>query len=733
MSARTERETLRHRDPAFSQAFYARRGTGEQGFALRLARARLLHLRRRETAANWLALTASLTLYFLLAVSPAHANPVDGVRAGSLLLRGRGTSALQPAMRVDTEVDADVNGMIARVTVRQVFRNDGAEWMDGVYVFPLSEKSAVDRLEMRIGERVIVGEIRERAAARKVYEQAQEAGKQASLVEQERPNLFTTSVANVPPGETVTVEIGYLESLDYDHDQWSLRIPLTLTPRYVPGGTGDEVQSASAAREEATLPAIPQMGTPPLDAERVAPPVDPGSSVSQRVTIHISVDTGFRLASLRSLHHAVQVTESQSSYEVQLVEREVPADRDFELAWSPDVGTATGAALFTEQVGADTYALLMLVPPHEERAVVTAPREVIYIIDTSGSMEGNSIRQARKALTLALGRLRPSDRFNVIRFSDRTESLYLDPVPATPERIADALEFVAALDADGGTEMLPALRAALRMKASAEHLRQIVFITDGAVGNEEELFELIRRIGSGRLFTVGIGAAPNGHFMRTAAAMGRGTFTFIGADADVGQRMGELFEKIERPALTDIDLAWPSGIKGELSASRIPDVYYGEPVVLAARLTSLPRGLVSLSGRNGSGFWMRQIALSNPRKDAGVASLWARNRIEDLLDQRRAGADAETIRRQVLALALEHKLVSPYTSLVAVDRTPVRPAGIDSQAAAIPHTAPAGSAWAGAQVGYPGTATPARLHLLIGVAMLLGALFLLPRRQRVRA
>ena len=270
----------------------------------------------------------------------------------------------------------------------------------------------------------------------------------------------------------------------------------------------------------------------------MTPPVDPGSADSQRVSIQVSVDTGFRLATLRSLHHAVQVSESQSIYRVELVEREVPADLDFELVWSPDVGAAAGAALFTEQVGADTYALLMLVPPHEEKPVVTAPREVIYIIDTSGSMEGNSIRQARKALTLALGRLRPNDLFNVIRFSDRTETLYVDPVPATPEHVGDALDFVAALDANGGTEMLPALQAALRMRASSGHLRQIVFITDGAVGNEEELFALIGRIGSGRLFTVGIGAAPNGHFMRTAAAMGRGTFTFIGADADVGAAHG---------------------------------------------------------------------------------------------------------------------------------------------------------------------------------------------------
>ncbi|HZF24822.1 MAG TPA: marine proteobacterial sortase target protein [Steroidobacteraceae bacterium] len=715
----------------FGTEFHARRGTGEQPFPQRLARARLLHLRRRDTAANWLALTISIALYFLLSSSPVHANPMDGVRAGSLLLRGRGTEALQPAMRVDTEVDAQVSGMIARVTVRQVFRNAGADWMDGVYVFPLSEKSAVDRLEMHIGERVIVGEIREREAARKVFEQAQQAGKQASLVEQERPNLFTTSVANVPPGETVTIEIGYLEALDYDHGHWNLRIPLTLTPRYVPGGSATE-STTSVERSEASR-ALTGFGTRPADADRITPPVDQGSADSQRVSIHVNVDAGFRLGSLRSLYHAVQVRDSQSIYQVELVEHQVPADRDFELTWSPDVGAATGAAVFTERFGADTYGLLMLVPPHEERTLASPPREVIYIIDTSGSMEGNSIRQARAALQLALGRLGSGDLFNVIRFSDRTETLYADPVPASREHLDQALEYVGALQANGGTEMLPALQAAFRMRASAEHLRQIVFITDGAVGNEEELFALIRTLGAARLFTVGIGAAPNGHFMRTAAAMGRGTFTFIGTDGDVKERMGELFEKIERPALTDIELGWPNGTKAELSASRVPDVYYGEPVVLTARLNSAPRGFVTMSGRSASGFWMRQIPLASARANAGVASLWARNRIEDLLDQKRAGANPDTIREQVLSLALEHKLVSPYTSLVAVDRKPVRPAGIDSVQSAIPHTAPAGSAWAGVQVGYPNTATPARLHLLIGLALLLAALMFIPRSAWARA
>jgi Ca-activated chloride channel family protein len=468
------------------------------------------------------------------------------------------------------------------------------------------------------------------------------------------------------------------------------------------------------------------------DADRISPPVDPGSADSQSVSIRVSLDAGFRLARLRSLHHAVQMSEKERRYSVQLVEETIPADRDFELVWSADLGLAAGAAVFTEQVGSDTYALLMLVPPHEQATRPAAPREVIYIIDTSGSMQGPSIVQAKAALTMALNRLQPADRFNVIQFNSFTETLFPQPMPATVANVEAALDYVDALEADNGTEMLPALQAAFAMKPSATHLRQIVFITDGAVGNEEQLFALIKSsLGSARLFTVGIGAAPNGHFMRGAAAMGRGTFTFIGSDREVQQRMGQLFEKIESPALTDIELRWPEGLTADLALSSVPDVYYGEPVILSARLSGSARGLISLTGRSGSGYWLRQMQLSIATPSPGVASLWARGRIDDLLDERRAGANPDAIRQQVLALALAHRLVSPYTSLVAVDRTPVRPAAVASIPTAVPQVAPAGSAWSGAAVAYPSTATPAPLHLALGAMLLMLALVLLaPRRQR---
>lgn len=701
--------------------FDSRRGTGPEPFAQRLARARLLYLRRRETAANWLALAAVLALCTTMGwTNRAHATAVDGAGAGGLLLRNR-SGQLEPAVRVDTQVVAQVSGMVARVTVQQQFRNDTGEWMDAVYVFPLSEKAAVDRLEMRIADRVISGEIREREVARRVFERARDTGRRASLIEQERPNLFTSSIANVPPGETVAVEIGYLESLDYAEAQWSLRIPLTSAPRY-------HTCEISANADD---PAAGRLASAVSDAARISPPIDPGGAGSQRVSIRVAIDAGFRLARLRSLHHAVEVSDEGRVYAVRLAADHVPADRDFELVWSADLGSSTGAALFTEQLGADTYALLMLVPPHGQAARPAAPREVIFIIDTSGSMEGPSIRQARAALSLALERLGPGDLFNVIQFNSATESLFPQPVAASGSSRAAALEYVAALEANNGTEMLPALAAAFAMRSSAAHLRQIVFITDGAVGNEEQLLSVIgRELGRARLFTVGIGAAPNGYFMRSAAAMGRGTFTFIGSEREVQERMGQLFEKIESPALTDVELRWPEGVVAEATLSVVPDVYYGEPVLVSARLEGHARGLLSLTGRGNSGYWLRQVPLSMATAHAGVAALWARKRIDDLLDQRRAGADPEAVRKEVVTLAVEHRLVSPFTSLVAVDRTPARPAGMPGAHTAVPQVAPAGSAWSGTAVGYPTTATPAAQRFLLGLVLLSAAIVLLRARRR---
>jgi Ca-activated chloride channel homolog len=359
----------------------------------------------------------------------------------------------------------------------------------------------------------------------------------------------------------------------------------------------------------------------------------------------------------------------------------------------------------------------MLTPP-EEVSRQPQGREVEFIIDTSGSMYGPSIEQARAALELGVDRLSELDRFNIIRFSNDASSLFEAPQPVTTTSRALASRFIASLAASGGTEMRRALELAFDTPPSEGLLRQIVFVTDGSVSNEAELVALIRnRIGAARLFTVGIGVAANAYFLHEAAVAGRGSSTLIAQREQVGERMQDLFLKLERPALVDLELHWPGGVAVELAAPMASDLYAGDPLVILARLPNRPQGMLTLAGRTGHNAWLRQLPITFVGETAGIAKLWARERIGELSRQKNLGADAAQTEARIVELALQHHLVSEYTSLVAVDDTPVRPAGIPNRSEQAPTSAPLGSYWA-STTGFAGTATPAPLLMLIGCAVL---------------
>ena len=656
--------------------------------------------------ANWLALAALLALGIVW--SPADAAQAQAERAGTLWLKSAPDAAPAAALRQQTRMHATVTGSVVRVQVTQTFTNAGNGWVEGLYVFPLPADCAVDELRMQIGERTIVGEIRARQAAHEAYEQARREGRRASLVDQERPNMFTSAVANIPPGGTVTISIGYLESLPYRDGRYTLSLPLTITPRYTPGMNGDTA---------AVYPETPELV----------------SAAVQRVAIEVELDPGFALEGVQSLYHAIRTSATASGERITLAAEEAPADRDFELTWKPQVTPDTQAAAFAETSGADTYMLLLLTPPQMTTRQVLA-REVIFIIDTSGSMQGPSIEQARAALELGVARLKPTDRFNVIRFSDEASALFRAAQPASAVNVAAASGFIGALRASGGTEMRGALELAFASAPDPERLRQIVFITDGSVGNEDELVRMIQaRSGSGRLFTVGIGAAPNAYFMHAAAAAGRGSYTFIGNRAQVQERMTDLFQKLERPALTNLEVRWPGNVPAELAAALPADVYAGDPLVIAARLPQLPQGLLTLSGTSEGHPWMRQVPITAVSPQAGIAKLWARERIA-ALSQGGLGAQDAATRQGIVSLALAHHLVSDFTSLIAVDLTPVRPAHEPLDGMQVPGAAPQGSYWAAGSTGFARTATPAPLLALIGgfALALAGLLFAAGRGRTAR-
>jgi Ca-activated chloride channel family protein len=600
----------------------------------------------------------------------AYVQPGD-MNTGALLLQSGDDGGYVEAPRLNTDAAITVTGTIARVVVTQRFENPSDRWLEGVYVFPLPEQSAVDALHMEIGSRVIEGEIKGRSEAQQLYQAAKDNGQKASLIEQERPNIFTNSVANIGPHESIIIRIEYQETVRQDGGVYSLRFPLVVAPRYNPAPSNVDVVDYGGKH----LP-----NDPVPDRDRISPPVlDPSQAPKiNPVSISVKLNAGFVLGDVTSSFHKITLSRTgDETATLTLADGMVPADKDFELVWLPKTAAVPQTALFHEIVNGEDYLLAMVTPPSLDQAPKQLPRELIFVIDNSGSMAGTSISQARQSLLLALDHLRPGDKFNVIRFDDTMDVLFASAVDATPENLATAKNFVSKLDAEGGTEMLPALKAALKDVDASDNsrLRQVVFLTDGAVGNESELFhEIADHIGRSRLFTVGIGSAPNTYFMRRAAELGRGTFTEIGSEDQVLERMSALFAKLEKPIMVGLKASWPDGTQVEAWPDPLPDLYAGEPVVLSAKASSM-NGELHFSGTFDGKPWTAALKISDAIDGAGVAKLWARSKIAALEAKAYTNPNARGIEKDIEAVALEHHLVSSQTSLVAIDKVKSRPDG----------------------------------------------------------
>jgi len=609
-------------------------------------------------------------------------------RSGSLLLKEDGGTI--EAIRLGVDVDITVSGPTLRARVTQIFRNPTKDWVEATYVYPLPTGGAVDALKMVVGDRVIVGDIKERQQARVIYEQARRAGQKAALTEQERPNIFTNSVANIGPGETVLVQIEYQEPVQQSGNEYSLRLPLVVGPRYDPAPI---VQSVDFRQDGSGWGATNLDPVP--DRDRISPSVlDPAKNAPVNPTsITVHLKAGFALGEVKSHHHNVKVESPDDTTRiVTLADGAVPADRDFELTWKPAAAKAPSVGLFRERVGDADYLLAFVTPPSADQATQKPlPREVVFVIDNSGSMGGTSIVQAKASLTYALSRLQPNDRFNVIRFDDTMDMLFPTSVPADAAHVGEATAFVSALQARGGTEMVPAMRAALTDKlGDTNTVRQVVFLTDGAIGNEQQLFETITAMrGRSRVFMVGIGSAPNTYLMTRAAELGRGAFTHIGSVEQVEERMRGLFGKLENPAVTGLSAKF-SEAKADVTPGIIPDVYRDEPLVLAAKLDKLA-GSLEIKGRVGDRPWSVTLPLQNAAEGKGLSKLWAKRKIGDAEVARSLREmTPEDSDKAILALALDHQIVTRLTSLVAVDKTPSRPEGASLKLSELPINLPAG-------------------------------------------
>jgi Ca-activated chloride channel homolog len=630
-----------------------------------------------------LLLTVLSVIAMTLGAAAGFVSP-NQMGTGALLLKTTEPGKYVEAPRLATDFDITITGPIARTRLTQQFKNPTNGWIEGTYVFPMPENAAIDTLKMVIGDRVIVGDIKERQEAKQIYEEAKAKGQKTALLDQERANIFTNQVANIGPNETIVIQIEYQEAIRQSGGLFSLRVPTVVAPRYIPDPQFVVSENAQFFTVKDSVPDRDKVSPPVLDPRKNAP-VNP-------LTLTVHLNPGFALGDVTSSFHDVKAEPQPEGGKLITLARPEFADRDFELIWKPAPGAEPEIGLFSESVNGTDYALAYVAPPARSAAEKRLPRDVVFVIDNSGSMGGPSMSQAKASLIYALDRLDPADRFNVVRFDDTMDILFPDTVMAAHDNVQLAKGFVGRLEASGGTEMIPPLRAALRDARPDDKttLRQVVFITDGAIANEQEMFDVLSMMrGRSRVFMVGIGSAPNTYLMTRAAELGRGSYAMIGEGGQVEDRMRELFAKLENPAVTDLKAAFDQAT-AEVTPAMLPDVYQGEPVMILMKMAER-KGTLTLTAKVAGRDWHVRLPLAQAENGSGIAKLWARRRIDDAeVAQTMGTITPQEADKRILALALEHHLVSRVSSLVAVDKTPSRKPGEQLTAADIPLNLPAG-------------------------------------------
>ncbi|MET0646734.1 MAG: TonB family protein [Pyrinomonadaceae bacterium] len=628
-------------------------------------------------AASWAALAPFLFLLCAVALAPSAAaqNAPQGVAPGSLEAFGARGRARGLCPLKHTDVRASVAGFLARVTVTQEFENPFGEKIEAVYTFPLPQAAAVDDMTMRVGGRTVKGKIMRREEAGEVYRAARNAGQVASLLDQERPNVFTQSVANIMPGERVTVTISYVETLKYEAGTYEFVFPMVVGPRYIPGTPTGRRPPRGSGRRHGT-DRVP-------DASRITPAAAQyGTRAGHDVSVEVSLDAGVPVEALKSSSHEIDVERpSPKSARVRLRSLDAIPNKDFVLRYDV-AGEKIRDAVLTHRDGRGGYFTLILQPPRRVTAEDVTPKELVFVLDTSGSMEGFPIEKAKETMGLALDSLNPQDTFNLITFAGDTHVLFDEPVPATRENLAKAQLFLKTREGGGGTEMMKAISAALEPSDAQGHVRIVCFMTDGYVGNDFEIISEVQKHPNARVFSFGIGSSVNRFLLDKMAEHGRGAVEYVSLEDDGSAAARRFHERVRNPLLTDIQLDWGGLQVTDVYPRRIPDLFGSGPLIVSGRYAAGGRGVVRLRGTMSGQAFEREIAVELPESPAGndvLATLWARRRVEDLLGEDYEGAQSgetrEDLREEIAGLGLEYRLLTQFTSFVAVEETTVTDGG----------------------------------------------------------
>jgi Ca-activated chloride channel homolog len=553
------------------------------------------------------------------------------------------------------DVRVSITGLVARTEIEQGFRNAYDEPLEATYIFPLPDRAAVTAMRMEADGRTVEARLQERGQARANYDKAIAAGQRASIAEQERPDVFTMRVGNILPGERVSVRLTLVGPLPYADGEAEYRLPLVVAPRYIPGEPlpGDQVGAGTALDTDA----VP-------DASRIRPPVLlPGFPNPVRLAIAVDVDPGgLPLSGVRSSLHAVRTSE-EGTITVEPGER---VNRDFllRLAYGSEAATTALA------VADGTFQLTVLPPV---TAAPPRPRDVVLVLDRSGSMHGWKMVAARRAAARIVDTLTAADRFAVLTFDNRVErpdGLPAGLVPATDRNRYRAVEHLTKVDARGGTELLTPLREAAGALTDTERDRVLVLVTDGQVGNEDQILADLGAALSGvRVHTVGIDQAVNAGFLGRLAALGGGRCELVESEDRLDEATDRIHQRIGAPLLTSVALE-PEGLTlAELTPARHPAVFPGVPLVVRGRYTGSPEGAaIVVTGTTPAGEPWRERVAATAVSDSALTPVWARAHLRDLEDEYASGAgDATALEQRITRTSLTHGVLCRFTAFVAVD------------------------------------------------------------------
>jgi Ca-activated chloride channel homolog len=559
-----------------------------------------------------------------------------------------------------TDVQIHVAGHLADVTLTQTFHNPYPDKIEAVYLFPLPTGAAVHQMDIRVGERVIRGAIHRRNEAERIYERARDRGHVAALLTQERPNLFTQAVANIEPGARIDVSLRYSQSLAYENGAYELVFPMVAGPRYLPGNGRD------AAGQPAVQPAV----------------LPPGMRPATDIALRVDVDAGVPIRDIASPSHRLDVQRAADARaSVRIAADDAIPNKDFVLRYAV-AGAAPAFAVLAHRDGDQGSFFLLAQPPANTPDSAPdpgiEPREIVFVLDTSSSMAGAPLAKARELIRRVLAGLRPDDTYQIVRFADNASALGPAPIASKPQNFRYTLDWLDTLPAAGGTEMVTGIRAALDVPHDPARLRITVFLTDGYIGNEDQILAMVaEHMGDARLFSFGVGSAVNRYLLEEMAAMGRGAAQFVRPDEDTAAAVRRFHDRIDAPVLTDLRIDWKGLAVADTVPARIPDLFASQPLVLAGHYTQPGRATITVHGRRAGRPVSFDVPVDLPEHapaHPAIGRVWARSRMAEL-DRALVRKHDTAVENQIIELALRHQLMSRYTAFVAADESQVTAGG----------------------------------------------------------